>query len=456
MYLKYSKLILTLLLASAFSAQAQQKVEYITSSGVYYDSILYDVDTCVLYYSNGRGGIAVSGIYGPFATHKQPLMFDSAKNISSGYGHASLLEGVRKTYNSNGLLDTLFWNDGYINERTTYLYNSAQQLVSTTFFNYNYPNTIKGGYNDTNIYDNNGLLVALIRTQWSVLSSTYEPDYRYDYMYNTTGQLEEVVYKVWNKNTSAYEVNSRTKNYYSGNLPDSTYYYQYFSTKEQLTKNYFTYNGTLIETNAIIKYSDTLQPPIDKKRVRYTYNSSSQQDSIFSEKWDNNTSTWSAYALTRQTYNIHGKVDSMIYFNYDYNSNTYTYSLLNYIHYDTNGNFMYQTSKGSLKYPDTLVVYHYNQLPTKVPDVVKKFNREINIYPNPATSVINVQLNSSGGRSNRVAVYSIDGSLVRERYTGKNVAKDVQIPIADLPAGNYLLHVTGLEFDKTKTFTIMR
>ena len=89
---------------------------------------------------------------------------------------------------------------------------------------------------------------------------------------------------------------------------------------------------------------------------------------------------------------------------------------------------------------ETYVRYKWNtaNYTTEIQEILsKKLN--LSLYPNPATSVLNVRMDEMSGTEGRLTVIDISGRLL---WTGSyNGEKAVQVPTASFAPGNYLLNV---------------
>src|SRR5690606_4362654 len=72
--------------------------------------------------------------------------------------------------------------------------------------------------------------------------------------------------------------------------------------------------------------------------------------------------------------------------------------------------------------------------------------KNISIYPNPATSVLHIDINNAA----RAAIYNVAGRLMTT--TGVD-ANNNSIDIASLPAGMYYILLTGENVNGTAKFT---
>ncbi|MDB9883021.1 T9SS type A sorting domain-containing protein [Bacteroidia bacterium] len=79
---------------------------------------------------------------------------------------------------------------------------------------------------------------------------------------------------------------------------------------------------------------------------------------------------------------------------------------------------------------------------------VKTANKFVNIYPNPASSKITVELNSKIFTSEKISIYSSAGVLIKEKIIKRNSQnRNISIDINDIKTGTYLIKI-GTEISK--------
>ncbi len=74
----------------------------------------------------------------------------------------------------------------------------------------------------------------------------------------------------------------------------------------------------------------------------------------------------------------------------------------------------------------------------------EKLNGDVNIYPNPAVDVLNVDLTlNTASQSTNYELYDVQGRIVRQDDLGNRAAgqHQINIELSDIPAGNYFLRI---------------
>lgn len=79
----------------------------------------------------------------------------------------------------------------------------------------------------------------------------------------------------------------------------------------------------------------------------------------------------------------------------------------------------------------------------------------LEIYPNPATDFINIEIKNTEAKSIRIELYSIDGKLItNEQWI--NSGTPYKFQINQYSANQYILKVIDLETKNTSTFKIIK
>ena len=72
-------------------------------------------------------------------------------------------------------------------------------------------------------------------------------------------------------------------------------------------------------------------------------------------------------------------------------------------------------------------------------------NLSLNLYPNPSDGTLNVKLNMSQATNLSLSIFDINGKLVKEvpAVSTINGQNNLTMDVSKLPAGHYLLKLTG-------------
>jgi len=97
--------------------------------------------------------------------------------------------------------------------------------------------------------------------------------------------------------------------------------------------------------------------------------------------------------------------------------------------------------------------YRYTDVETNVADA-ESFSTEIrmDIFPNPATNILNVNYSIPVKETIQIAIYSMSGNrILDQRINNKAESGAWQHDVSDLPSGIYVLMMQGAQFSISKT-----
>ncbi len=457
----YTKLLALLLLTCSHTVFAQQyyRVDHITTSLVSNGAITQHMDTNQVYYSNGRGGAAEPGNIQHFT--QQPLLYDSIKNVNAQKSQ----EKYQQTYDANNNILSATWLGGppyHHGSRTLYTYDANNRLISSVRQSHN-NNVWINYFKDSTVYNSSGQILGIFKASWSQ-QNNWHINQVYDYTYTGTNLTERKRYG-WDNTTQTLTLIETIRYYYNtANTLDSehlirqntilskTYYsyptnkvvkepYSYVSsqnTYRKSSKEILTYNtnGQLIEKETI--YVDVANNVwyAGGYRYHYHYNSvSNNWDEVYTSSYDNNNSVYVNQYKTKYIHN---------------SNNLYTHHVRE--QWDTQTN-AWQPSAG----PDSTVAYHYAAYtPNNIGNTAVASNIDVSLYPNPASSFINLNIELKEHKDITIAIYNTQGQLMMQ--LGEKAVKhyNKQIPTGTLPNGNYLINVRSKEGSTTKQFNINR
>ena len=87
---------------------------------------------------------------------------------------------------------------------------------------------------------------------------------------------------------------------------------------------------------------------------------------------------------------------------------------------------------------DNFKITALKDVPAYVLSTNEFLNEQFNVYPNPATNVVNIS-NSATIAVNKVVLYDVSGKLLKEETY--NSAEPIQVNVENLPSGTYLFNI---------------
>jgi len=439
------------LLASAQVASRLVAQSDSTVQSVYFDA---EKDSSALVYSLGRGGDLKS-------ERKATGMFDGL-NYDSLFSYSSLkgsgmtlMAKMLQRFTGPNLTDAffLFQDSGsFKNYASAHaVYNSRNDMIK--YFSYSYTGSAWGiDYIDTNTYDARHNLLTSVEQTWG--KGKWHNSYKDSMAYDASNNL----------------------------LMERTYGWD--SVKNDWVasgQNLNTYSGSLI-TQYLFQSIDTNGNAQNSMKQSYSYNSKGKMIKQVSEEWIPRLSSWFTEKIDSTVYNSTDDT-SVSYSMQFYAGSVPATNLRRHINvYDTHGNTLFalsqlydsvhtvfiNTARGTYTYnsfdqlssetyelagpagswlPDTNIIYqsHY-YYETYTPASVSSLEAEqgiLKIFPNPASSTININIKWHEPQSFTIAIYNMQGRLIQQWGEQKTDVYEKQIPVSMLSAGNYVIKVRG-------------
>lgn len=421
--MKRLKLLFTLAIPVILmhDAQAQTSSRLVAKADWYNNGAIFlPLDSTAYSYTNPRGGdlmhtlkynTAVSWkimpsdtVYSNDSTIYQ--QFDGNNNIISKTNTVwnaatSSWENATKTlyfYDANNNVDTMvsqIWGGtNWVNvSRDIYSYTLGNRLFSVQNQVWNGTTmAFDANTQKTYYYNVGGNLVQEIEQVWNTSTSTYNYTNKYDYTYTSSNQLASTTYSVWGG---------------GGWVASYMYTYSYDASNNMIAELYQTYNTTTAAWDNITleNYSSFVggmpQLEIDQR-----------WDTTGGGMWVNNLEKTYAYNSFNQLTNSVEESWNIAGFWEHANG-------------DRAANYYYETYTGT----------------SSVGNVAA--NGEANIFPVPAQNVLNISLNWNEAQAFTVAIYNMNGVVVRQWNVPATAQYNTSIPVNTLAAGNYVVKIAG-------------
>ena len=325
---------------------------------------------------------------------------------------------------------------------------------------------------DSNLYDVHNNLIASYTFEGTSTPGTWVPQdstfYSYDSRNNLIVSLKPGVQKdslvydagnnlltqilfYWDGGKGRWVESGSSTYTYSGGLLQSNYNYVWIMTDS----TFVTYSGTLYYYNSSNKLIKQVQLQTDpfatipgtlvyKQVDSNLYDAANDMTYSYHAQYDAFGKTWqysrdsNEYGAThnlaedaQQTYDpVAKRYGTATQLSYKYNS----FSQTTQAHSETfvsaiGGNY-------------TRRYYYELYTPTAVAAVTAG-KVEINVFPNPASTTLNLHVQWNDAQPFTIAIYDMQGRLLRQWGEEKTKDYSKQIPVSALPAGNYILKVLG-------------
>jgi len=370
-------------------------------------------DTNHYYYSGGRGSVLsdpgsyTDSYYPTSYSDMRTIYSDSSINWGSNGGPLAMQTYRAYVYGKVKpvQMDYVFGNS-YIHYDMTYVNDTIRETVTES-------DTTGGGTLNANfttylIYDANGLhnhdSLVSISTQKEIAKTEYTQDANGNLLtYNNFSLLGTNWIPTYHMGYT-YDANNRVTSVITQTYSSSGLVNDY--------KDTFIYNGSNVHYAQMYYYT-----------------------------WDNMNMTWNPYYNYVNTYNANGFIDTNIFMSYSTQWDTmykavYVYDnagLLcqNLYSYPYLGNGTFRTTAS-----DTQTYYYEEYFPTEI-KTASLPNIGINLYPNPCTNAITVEVPSLS--AGNITITNAAGQLLYSAVC--NSFSKQTIDIHQLPKGNYILTV---------------
>lgn len=351
---------------------------------------------------------------------------------------------------------------------TNYEYNSNNNLITETRYSYDISNVSWGiSGKSTYVYNASNQLTNLIDQNWNSTTNQFNNSYREANTY-TSGKYVGGIGENWN---GAIWVNEwrNVLTYNSNNLPESALFYKWNGSQWYLeSRESLTYNVNNKISEDLSEIWDGLGY-VNSNKSLLTYNANNKITTYSFYEWDDFNSMWNFGDRTDYVLDATGNRISETYSstNYKYKQE-YTYDTsslmssfanpfndktgLDYIFEDfpfvykllVENNFDYDSATSAYK-NTSRTTYDYTNSITLGTEKLEIVNAIITVFPNPATSLVNLNI-SNAVTVDKVVVIDITGKTVLQQNQNTT-----QVNVEKLAAGLYIIEANyGNEKFQTK------
>lgn len=288
-------------------------------------------------------------------------------------------------------------------------------------------------------YSTNNELMTYEKEYTYIFAPSRSYKYRFNYHYNTNNQLDTMFIDKLNVAQNLWDTNGRVSYQYNSNgllaietaegkSNNNTTMMQYSTKKEYrynnqnklVAKEYSSWNR-----NAKLWAEDNLD-------TFYTLATPAYTEVHVLKQWRPLQNGYVNHSRERKTYNSINEIDYRIRDYWDTATKSWTYM-----------------SGGG---DSTQFYYGEYHTPTELAQVSAN-DRTLQLYPNPVSDLLNINLDTK--TTYTIAIYDINGRLTMQ-MSEANGATHKTIPVAHLPAGQYILKIISAGGEQAKQFSIIR
>jgi hypothetical protein len=339
-------------------------------------------------------------------------------------------------------------------------------------------------------------LMTKTRMNWDVSSNSWLNIDRYVYYYDAANNITAIVYQIWGA-INGWQNNMQHVYTYDSHNNQLTDLFQLFDVTNSIWINnanaQFTYNTLNKQTSthgtswvsSASSWKDSFQnyytyDTLTGNRATETHHSylfnvyTSDTNYVYSYDSHNNLisleqqlyyvwpTLWNNSVLYTYTYDASGnrltslrqlwkEVSYNVYNYVDTDSITYTYNSYNQLtsYLSTTWNYA-----GFWEPAITDHFHHYYyELPSNVSNI-KSLDATINLYPSPANDRLNVEVKTDRDEKAVMMIIDISGRLWMQWQTDLGKLHQCNVPVSQLPAGDYILSVKNESGQVSKMFTV--
>lgn len=278
---------------------------------------------------------------------------------------------------------------------------------------------------------------------WNSGTSSWTPTYRSTSTFDANDDIVKQVSENWNG--SSWDISSQTIMTYDAAHNRLSSVTQNWNTGTSSWDNSgkYSYTYNLSGKKAEMVRQNWSGSWINSAKETYSYNSGNQLTTTLSLLWNSGTSTWNNDRRTTNTFDANNDPVTMTQENWggsSYENYQKTTIVFNQ-HQRTMFENQYWNSGGFWEYTTSSyrATYYYQSFTTSGITNVP-LEAKVDIYPVPATDKLNINIANSNGKTYSLMLTDMSGHKVRlQESPAYNNA--LSLPVADLPAGNYLLSI---------------
>lgn len=338
------------------------------------------------------------------------------------------------------------------NNQTSSLYQSWDTTHWTNFTRNSYTfSTSNDPATDTGFY-------------WNMSTATWTPSQLNVYTYDTHHNLTSKNTFSWNMATSMWRNSFRYTYYVNSSYKQDSVLTESYNTSTSMwvnySKHFYTYTSTNLIADTSIFWATASSAWRYSQLATYTYTGTDRTGET-DYTWNTTTLSWTNgnkfSMLFDGNHNMKNKIkqsyisssyvnstkDSNDYNSYNQPTNYYSYSWLT------------ATSAWGLSFGSSKDRFYYETYedPTGITTIAN--NAEVKLYPCPAADVMTLDLKWENAQQAVLVIYDMNGRQWKQWQTEKTANYHSSVPVANLPAGNYMLSIQGADEVTTKQFSVV-
>jgi len=324
------------------------------------------------------------------------------------------------------------WNgtDWLAVDRGTYTYNEAGEPVAYLKENWT-GNDWVGDFYDLYMYDDFGNMLSGIRQLWEI--NTWVDDERYTYTYDINNNMLSGIYEQWDGENWQFSYKEEYS-WNAQNLPTQITASVWAGTDWVWVSRYaYDYNEFGYVVNSTLEiYTEGAWS--FNQRAQFTHNFFGGVQSALVEYWID--SAWVNFSLSAFNHDEYGNTLGADLYGWD--TDTWMQN------HDDSIELSYYYNLMSDYYTGYHIEAAYVSILTGIDRAVDKTRANLTVYPNPASSEINVQLTAPAGSNAELALYNAAGAKLMNVYSGNFADGEhtFRVNISQFNTGLYFVKLT--------------
>lgn len=309
----------------------------------------------------------------------------------------------------------------------------------------------------TNLFDANERMVQTTNEVWNTTTNHWDSSDRGMYTYNAQGQQTEYLVQDWNGGTW-------------DNSFKQTITYTAAGMSQQLNQFWNSSNNTWFDNDRFVYSYDANNKLAEElhqfwnstwqnvNRTRYSYNGTGLLQTASFHVWNISANTWDSSTRSTITYDAANDPATTLYEEWD--GSAYVYLQKQTTTFSNHQRTLAETqswssaSTGWVYTASSYRMYYFYE--PFFPAAIDKLPLQagITLYPMPANDVLHIALENSNGKIYTLTLTDMNGRKLLQQQ-GHVYNNMLSLPVANLPAGSYLLSVATNGQSTTRQVSIV-
>ncbi|MBS1771557.1 MAG: T9SS type A sorting domain-containing protein [Bacteroidetes bacterium] len=316
-------------------------------------------------------------------------------------------------------------------------------------------------------YNGDALADTIITQNWDAATSTWKNSTQLLYTYDGNGNNTLIYSNKWDVPTSSWKSSTRLYNVFNNNVKTSMMAQTYNSATsawDNKDRELYTYDGiNNLLTDTYEKWNSATSMWDGYNKNIYTYDGSNRMLTDIYQTWDGVTSSYKNSTFHTYTYDGNGNRLTDIeqdwisnawknYYRHQYTSNSYNQRTSDISDRWNSGGFWEFVANSG----DGKTYYYYQEYTLGVNDPITVDGGNLVVYPNPASNVLQINLQWKEAQPFTVSITDITGRVVKQYSEPAAKQYSRTIVTSDLQNGTYFIKAAGVNAVASQQFIIQR